>query len=422
MSAIKTADKQTETVRSAPAGHDSTLEKMKSAPVKPPRADVSALGAMPSLQELGITDQAIAARLEACEAQWQSSQRMDAEVVFIRGAVVAEGRRVCDSQETLDKWCRGRLKVTRRGAENYERVHHTFGDRSDRFIAACVSPTVMYKLLTAASDKVEAVLRHYETGRVMTVQEVAAFIGQAHDDVASEDSTAELAGVDGIRLLVREKLKSTIPDICQGLQVIMAACLQALDEHHRGVRVKKGELADQIEHEARIARSKLENLAFVMEPNSYGDPWRLFVKRPPHESRWGHLARLLEALGGRSEWSDPLGVWLIDEVIPALEWGLGSKLAEAVRAQDGQRLEVIATATSAAKNERKAARANVHKGSHASGVSPMTAEDENAAIATTPAVAVVSKASKQPRAGGARLSGEVIATMAKAADVGSPTP
>lgn len=423
MSETKTADKRAATERRAPAADDAALEMIQQATGKSPRGDAAAVGAMPSLEELGITDEGIAARLEACEAQWQSSQRMDAEVVFIRGAVVAEGRTACDSQETLDKWCRGRLKVTRRGAENYERVHLTFGDRSDRFIAARVSPTVMYKLLAAAPDKVEAVLRHYEAGRVMTVQEVATFIGQVNDDVASEDDAAELAGVDGIRLLVREKLKSTIPDISQGLEVILSACLEALDDHHRGVRVKKGELADKIEHEARIVRSKLENLAFVMGPNTLGDPWRLFIKRPPHESRWGKLVRLLEALGGRSEWSDPLGAWLIDDVIPALEWGLGNKLAEAVRAQDNKRLEAIATAKAVAKNERKAARVKVDAGGGASGEASTAAKakSKSAAIATTPAMGAVSNASKRTQ-GGMKLPGDVIATLASVADRASPRP
>ena len=47
------------------------------------------------------------------------------------------------------------------------------------------------------------------------------------------------------------------------------------------------------------------------------------------ETGWGRLSRLLYTLGDKDYWKDPLGDWLIDEVIPALEWGLGAKLAEA---------------------------------------------------------------------------------------------
>lgn len=62
-----------------------------------------------------------------------------------------------------------------------------------------------------------------------------------------------------------------------------------------------------------------------------------------------------------------MGPWLIDEVIPSLEWGLGSKLAEAVRAQDAKRLEEIANAKAKDKVKSEAKRGKADKPARASG-------------------------------------------------------
>ncbi|MBS9721475.1 hypothetical protein JYU29_12345 [Tianweitania sp. BSSL-BM11] len=311
---------------------------------------------LPSLEELGFIDADVVRVLKECEAEWHVTTRLDTKVVFLRGALVAKAQEVCEDQDEVERWAKGRLKVTRRAAVNYGRVHRELRDHEQRFIDAGVGATVMYEMTGAGAEKVEALLRHYEEGGSMTVQEVKAFVKQTDAEIASDEEQAEFSGADGIREMVKAKLKVTVPDIMQRLQSIMANCLVALDEHHRGVQVRKGELVDKIEHEARIVRGKLENLAFTVASNPHGEIWRLHTERPSHESAWGNLVNLLRQLGGRDGWKKPLGPWLIDDVIPAIEWGLGSKLAEATRAEDAKRLEAIREAKEAGKAKAKAER------------------------------------------------------------------
>lgn len=345
-----TSEAQPQPVPTHTVKKNDTVKKRKKA-----KGDVSTSAERPSFEELGITDPKITSVLERGEARWHLSERMDTEVIFIRGSVVAEAKKVCD-QKQMDVWSKARLKVTGRGAANYERVHRELGDRSERFIAAGVKPVVMYEIAGAEADKVEAVLRLYEAGGSMTGEEAAAFVKQADAEIASDGELAELSGADGIHQMVKEKVKVTIPEITKSLQFILAACLAALDDHHRGVRVKKGELADTVEHEARLVRGKLENLAFMVKPGRLGQAWNLYPEAPSPSTGWGNMALQLHKLGGRDGWGDPLGPWLIGTIIPAVEWGLGSKLAQATRAQDAKRLEAISGAKAAAKAKTKAGR------------------------------------------------------------------
>ncbi len=216
----------------------------------------------------------------------------------------------------------------------------------------------MYALASADSDKVEAVLSHYEAGGTMTVVEAKAFVGDGGADAAPTAEAVDIGGPEGVRAMVKAKLSTTLPEVMNHMQRILAAILEALDEHHRGVRVKKGVLADRIVNEVRLTRSKIENLAFTASPNPHGLEWKVFPDTPSGETGWGRFSSLFYTMGDKDYWKDPLGDWLIDEVIPALEWGLGAKLAGAVRAADAKRLDEIAAAETKAKAERrKAARA-----------------------------------------------------------------
>lgn len=91
----------------------------------------------------------------------------------------------------------------------------------------------------------------------------------------------------------------------------------------------KGQLADKIEHLARLARFQLENVGLFVDLNPNNSAASGVVSFPKG-SRWRGVKELLWLLGGRDSWSrEELAIWLSAEVLPRLAWSIdGSKEAE----------------------------------------------------------------------------------------------
>lgn len=315
--------------------------------------------------DLGINDPERIRFLDDAVKRWHESEKMDAKIVFVRAEIVGTSEHLWESQEQMERWADTCLGVSRRHANNYGRVYKDLGHLAERFIAARVTPSVIYKLPGAPIEKVEAVLSEFEAGRRLKVKEAEVFVRQEGEEIASEGVEVELPGADGIRKMSAQKVKDTVPRIIEGHQILLAACFGALDDYHRGVRVKKGELERKVSHLAWVVREMLENLSFSISPRSDRKPWAMNLAKPEPEMSWAHVDKQLALLSDGVEWPDAIGPWLIDEVIPALEWGLGPKLAKAVRDADERRLAEVATAKVTAKAAAKAASKKVAKAERA---------------------------------------------------------
>lgn len=152
-------------------------------------------------------------------------------------------------------------------------------------------------------------------------------------DVARPDP-ADVAGADGLKALAREKSRKAIPVLIGRLQTMLSDTREALEPHFAGKKVAKGALVKKLEHPARRARAELQSLAVFVEPYSEGDTWRVYPVEFSGGSSWADVSNVLYKLGGREDWpdADELGTWLASEVLPALEFAVGTKPSKVANA------------------------------------------------------------------------------------------
>lgn len=152
-------------------------------------------------------------------------------------------------------------------------------------------------------------------------------------DVAKPDS-ADVAGADGLKVLAREKSRKAIPVPMSRLQAMLSDTREALEPYFAGKKVARGALVKKLEHPARRARAELQSLAVFVEPYSEGDTWRVYPVQFPSGSRWADVSSILYKLGGHEDWpdADELGTWLASEVLPALEFAVGTKPSKVANA------------------------------------------------------------------------------------------
>ncbi len=355
----------------------------------------AAKAARPSYKDLGIEDPEHIQLLDNSVEEWDETDKTTAELVFIRARIVGKCAHVFTSQKQKEAWSQAYLKITRRHAETHGKIYDELMHLAERMITARVTPSVIFELPGAPMEKIEAVLERFEAGDKPTVQDVKNFLKRDGDETTALGEDVELSGADGIRKMVKEKVKDTVPRIIEGHEILLAACLGALDDHNRGVNVKKGELEAKVSHLAWVVHAMLENLSFNISPRSERKPWAVNVARPEPETGWAQVVKQLALLSDGVKWPNPIGPWLINEVIPALEWGLGPKLAKAVRDADERRLADIATSKVTAKAAAKAAAKKAAKAERAA-AKPTKAKAAKSTSASTEVP--VSAASVEPAA------------------------
>ena len=194
---------------------------------------------IPSFADLGIDDPEATAELVQCEAELKEGDRKDVESTFLRGAAVARARPLCGSQKAFEGWTVKRCKLSRKGAENYERVHLHLSDYRDRLISIGMLRSSMYELARGTEDKIEAVLDTFEAGTAMTAAQIEAFV-KAGEEAEPVAEPADMGGPEGIKANARVKLSVGLPVLMKRLQSILAVVLEELDRHNLGKEGQQG--------------------------------------------------------------------------------------------------------------------------------------------------------------------------------------
>ncbi|MGN6141965.1 MAG: hypothetical protein ACTHOP_00075 [Mesorhizobium sp.] len=220
---------------------------------------------------------------------------------------------------TFGKWLASVSNFTRQHVHSFIRIATVLKDHKARLVQARVPATIMGKL--AASPKhLPQVLAEFEAGRRLTGTQVAAIISGENDTTAPDLPNA--GGIAGLRANEQAKLKFGMAEFVHNVAEIIGHVETAILPAKEGKRVLKGQLADKIEHLARLTRFQLENLTHFVELNP-GNSAASQVIHFPEGSKWRRVTELLWVLGGRGSWPrDELATWLSVEVLPLLAWSI----------------------------------------------------------------------------------------------------
>lgn len=296
-----------------------------------------------TLEELGVPAGSVQV-IKECEVILAGSDRVDAEQVFVRGAALETARKEFASQEAFEKWSKKRCGLSRRAAENYVKVHQNLSPFRAQLVESNVQRVAMYALSLAPVDKIEAVVAKLKAGERPTVAEVKAFVADgAIKPVLPE--AANVAGSEGLKALIREKTSVGVPVLIDHLAEILEIAQTAALRHAAGKRLIKSALVKEFAHRARRARAELVNLALYLAPPFANDHWRADPAEFPKNTSWYNLSKILYRAGGTVEnW--PKGnlfePWFIQEVLPALQWAVGPKVAEAMAKAVEVKLQPVA--------------------------------------------------------------------------------
>ncbi len=265
--------------------------------------------------------------LEA-EAAMHSIGRKTTEAAFQLGDQLVVIKECYPEEAEWKDWVKTRGGMNMRTAENYLGLPTRLGTFRERLITCAVPSTVCYGLANVDPAVVEDIVGRYENGPRPTLAEVRAIANgsaSAEPDVAIDP--ADVGGLAGLRALGIGKAKSGTKVVGERVAGILDRIDPALERHWRGKRVAKADLAKAIVYEARRASSELQNVAVFVEPNDYGPVWNVNPISFPVDSGWRKVSDILYTLGGIESWpaSDKVGTWLVDEVIPTLEWAIGRK-------------------------------------------------------------------------------------------------
>jgi hypothetical protein len=255
-----------------------------------------------------------------CEERVRAVGRRTTEGTFELGeqlAIVAQ----MIPEGTFGKWAIWISGYTREHAYTFIRIATVLKSYKTRLIQARVRDNVMEKL-AASPEHVEEVLAEFEAGRRLTGKEVNAIIGV--EEKAPDIFPPYHGGIAGLRANAKVKQELVISEFVRSITWIIADIENSLKPVQQGKRVLKGRLADKIEHQARIARFRLENIALPVELN----PANAALSRVmpfPEGSPWRGVTELLYVLGGRDSWPrEELAPWLSATVLPTLAWSIDS--------------------------------------------------------------------------------------------------
>jgi hypothetical protein len=220
---------------------------------------------------------------------------------------------------TFGKWLASVSNFTRQHVYSFIRIATVLKDHKARLVQARVPATIMGKL-AASPEHLPQVLAEFEAGRRLTGTQVAAIIGGEKDTTASDLPNA--GGITGLRANARAKQKFGIGEFVRNIAEIIDHVETAILPAKEGKRVLKGQLADKVEHLARLTRFQLQNLIHFVELNPANSAASQVVHFP-EGSRWRRVTELLWVLGGRDSWPrDELATWLSVEVLPLLAWSI----------------------------------------------------------------------------------------------------
>jgi hypothetical protein len=314
---------------------------------------------LPDYEALGIPETEVAL-YEALRLRFKELGRRSTAQVFECGQVVAELQKLAPDQETFAKASKRVLGLSRRGAENYANVFNRLADMRERLVAVGMKASALYELATAEPEQVEAVLGAFEAGRELTVAQVKVMLGKTSGPSASPDD----GGPDGLRAATAAKTAFATKLLMDTLYQMLRDAHVALEEHHQGRKVAKGKAEAALVYPARLANGLVQSLVFSAQIHSEKFPGTIQV-RPVAKNRWWQLYLVLDQMGSTEGWPvvEKVGDWLVQTVVPELEWALGEQrsakarsiLDERAAAAEAERLKAE-EAKARAKAEAKKAR------------------------------------------------------------------
>ncbi|MER9333093.1 hypothetical protein NKJ06_03630 [Mesorhizobium sp. M0293] len=275
-------------------------------------------------ESLGIPSAAVPLFEEARE-MFSSIGRKRTDEVFTCGEALSRVRESAPSQEAFERWSKRACSLTRRGAGNYIAVHNNLREHRNVLVDCSMPAAAMYTLATAEQELLASVVADLKAGKRPTVREIKTLVSGETQSLKREP--ADTAGSEGLRALSRQKIQNAVPILVERLWGILKDIQEALEPHFEGKKVAKGALVGKVEHPARRAGAELQSLAVFVEPNAQSSSdWIVHPARLPHGSQWWKVSQVLYKLGGREDWPDAseLGAWLVNDVVPALEFAVGA--------------------------------------------------------------------------------------------------
>lgn len=282
----------------------------------------------PDYEALGASAEAAVA-LEKLRLAFGELGRRSTQHVFECGAVMEAVHELAPDQKIFAKWAKTIFGMSRTGAENIARVHRNLKDHRARLVKLGLAASSLYVLATAEDDKVEAVVALAETGKALSVTEVKAMVGIEGKAPALPDD----GGAEGLRAAVAVKTAHATSGLFETLFDMLHELHIALEPHHEGGDINKGQAIDAVMHDARLAGGLIESLVYAAQVPGKPFPAGVIHVMPVEENRWSTLRRTLYDMGSTQSWpkDGKSGAWLVETVVPQFEWALGPALAGKAR-------------------------------------------------------------------------------------------
>lgn len=299
--------------------------------------------AAPDYAALGLDDE----KAKVAEGLRQESLelgRKSTGAVFEWGRISTTLHGLADDQAHFAKLSKSVLGLTRRGAENYAKVYLKLEPYRERLIRVGIIASGLYDLASAEPEQVEEVLAAREAGEELSGKQIKQMLGKEAPTALPDDG-----GAAGLRAATAEKIGYATKALFDTLHQMLRDAHIALEPLQQGKGVVKGKAEAALVHPARLADGLVKSLVFAAEVHSERLPGLIMV-RPVVENRWWKLHILLDVVGNSESWpaKEKVGTWLVETVVPELEWAVGEERAAKARA-------VLDERAAAAEAERKKA-------------------------------------------------------------------
>ncbi|MBI1622638.1 hypothetical protein [Aquamicrobium zhengzhouense] len=267
--------------------------------------------------------------LEEVRTFFVSVGRKRTDEIFECGQALAKVEARLPDQKAFDAWARKACRITRRGAANYIGVYRNLTPFRDRFVSQSVPGSAMYKLISAEPSVIDTVLSSYESGKPLTVNDIGRMVFGGGDITVKNDG--DLGGREGLRRLIAYKTAVGVPEVMDTAVDILSVIIEALERHRGGKKIVKDALSKEIVGPSRVLRQQIEWLTWIGTVSGPIEKGAASLKPRSEGGRWAALRFTLYKMGGIEGWpkASELADWLSQEVLPLLEWLLGSEAERA---------------------------------------------------------------------------------------------
>mgnify|MGYP001481519679 CR=1 FL=1 len=249
----------------------------------------------------------------------QAMARRSTSEAFDVGYYLASGK-ASVPEKFFAKWLKAECGMTIRSAWNYVGIHERLLAYRERLEASSVTPTAMFMLASAEPAQIEEVLALFEKGERLTTSQVRK---QLKGNSAPK-AKLDLGGAAGLRRAAEAKLKAELDCFFKLARVVLKAVEQVAADIRNGKHVAKTKLADKVEANCREASALLSSaISPVQATSSVAVEWesaRRIIATLSDPPRWP----------GRTDYP----VWIVDQVLPALEFVVKGTPMTSERAND----------------------------------------------------------------------------------------